>query len=301
MLRDLAPSDDGAVRRADRRADRRAGRRLLRRRARSMGLPSRSMRPPPAARRAGRRAPQTLSLLDVVEAAEKKTSFSVGVCAEPATALRLPLTPELRALLEDAAVPKRTHDWKLALHLLGGAGRCVARRGRRHDAALLRAQSHARHAVAGRCGRAPRAARALHAGRGRRCHPRAGSRAARRSREGRRGARLREIDLPLAPVLFRMEQAGVRIDLGVLDGLSKRFAIELERVGERIFELAGRRFNINSPKQLGEVLFTASGPARARQPRQRQSRFHRAGCARASGREARRPAPGSRIPPSCPS
>jgi DNA polymerase-1 len=68
-----------------------------------------------------------------------------------------------------------------------------------------------------------------------------------------------EIDLPLAPVLFRMEKAGVRIDLRVLDGLSKRFAIELERVGERIFALAGRRFNINSPKQLGEVLFTHLG------------------------------------------
>jgi DNA polymerase-1 len=67
------------------------------------------------------------------------------------------------------------------------------------------------------------------------------------------------MDLALAPVLFRMEQAGVRIDLGVLGGLSKRFAIELERVGERIFELAGRRFNINSPKQLGEVLFTHLG------------------------------------------
>ena len=67
------------------------------------------------------------------------------------------------------------------------------------------------------------------------------------------------MDLTLAPVLFRMEQAGVRIDLGVLDGLSKRFAVELERVGEHIFALAGRRFNINSPKQLGEVLFTDLG------------------------------------------
>jgi DNA polymerase-1 len=67
------------------------------------------------------------------------------------------------------------------------------------------------------------------------------------------------MDLALAPVLCRMEQAGVRIDLGVLDGLSKRFAVELERVGERIFGLAGRRFNINSPKQLGEVLFTHLG------------------------------------------
>jgi DNA polymerase-1 len=68
-----------------------------------------------------------------------------------------------------------------------------------------------------------------------------------------------EIDLPLAPVLYRMEQAGVRIDITALDGLSKHFSIELERVSGRIFELAGRRFNINSPKQLGEVLFTELG------------------------------------------
>jgi DNA polymerase-1 len=68
-----------------------------------------------------------------------------------------------------------------------------------------------------------------------------------------------DIDLPLAPVLYRMEQAGVRIDKDVLSGLSTRFASELERVGERIFELAGQRFNINSPKQLGVVLFTHLG------------------------------------------
>jgi DNA polymerase-1 len=69
----------------------------------------------------------------------------------------------------------------------------------------------------------------------------------------------REIDLPLAPVLFRMEQAGVRIDKAALDALSQRFSLELERVGERIFELAGQRFNINSPKQLGVILFTHLG------------------------------------------
>jgi DNA polymerase-1 len=68
-----------------------------------------------------------------------------------------------------------------------------------------------------------------------------------------------EIDLPLAPVLFAMEQAGVRIDKNALDSLSKRFSVELERVGDRIFELAGQRFNINSPKQLGVVLFTHLG------------------------------------------
>jgi DNA polymerase-1 len=69
----------------------------------------------------------------------------------------------------------------------------------------------------------------------------------------------RDIDLPLAPVLFAMERAGVRIDKNALDALSRRFSLELERVGERIFELAGRRFNVNSPKQLGEVLFVHLG------------------------------------------
>ena len=68
-----------------------------------------------------------------------------------------------------------------------------------------------------------------------------------------------EIDLPLAPVLYRMEQAGVRIDKAVLGGFRTRFAAEIKRVGERIFELAGQRFNINSPKQLGVVLFTHLG------------------------------------------
>ncbi len=68
-----------------------------------------------------------------------------------------------------------------------------------------------------------------------------------------------EIDLPLAPVLYRMEQAGVSIDTTVLHGLSERFAVELQRVGERIFELSNQRFNINSPKQLGVVLFTHLG------------------------------------------
>ena len=76
-----------------------------------------------------------------------------------------------------------------------------------------------------------------------------------------------------------MEQAGVRIDTGVLDGLSKRFGAEIERVGERIFELAGQRFNINSPKQLGEVLFTHLGLPAPVKSRQRQERLDRAGCA----------------------
>jgi len=213
----------------------------------------------PAAQEDSDEVPQTLSLLDVAEAAEKQAGCNVGVCAETGTALRLALTPELRALLEDAGVPKHLHDWKLALHVLGGQG--VELRGLVEDTMLLSYALNPTHAtqaladVAARHGQPapttlPAGAAAIHA-----LVP-----ALKTEAEKAQVERVyREIDLPLAPVLFRMEQAGVRIDKAALDALSQRFSLELERVGERIFELAGQRFNINSPKQLGVVLFTHLG------------------------------------------
>jgi DNA polymerase-1 len=203
-------------------------------------------------------APQSMSLLDVAEAATKQNSFSVGVCAEPAVALRLPLTQELRALLEDAAVAKQTHDWKSALHLL--TAQSVALRGAVDDTMLLSYAlnpTHATQALADVAARHSQAAPSTLAAGALAIHGLAPALKVEVEKAG--VERVYEMDLALAPVLFRMEQAGVRIDLGVLDGLSKRFAVELERVGERIFELAGRRFNVNSPKQLGEVLFTDLG------------------------------------------
>ncbi len=68
-----------------------------------------------------------------------------------------------------------------------------------------------------------------------------------------------EIDLPLVPVLLGMEKVGVRIDSGELSRMSESLSKEMERVGEEIFSLAGQRFNINSPKQLGDVLFNRMG------------------------------------------
>ena len=199
------------------------------------------------------------SLLDLAEAAEKKTHFHIGVCADPARALRLPLTPELRALLEDPSVSKRVHDWKLSLHVLGDMG--VNLRGSVDDSMLLSYALNPTHTtqsladVAARHGQPPpaslpAAAAAIHA------------LAPALRDEAEKNAVLRvyaEIDLPLAPVLYRMEQAGVRIDTAALGRLSERFSSELMRVGDRIFELAGKRFNINSPKQLGAVLFTDLG------------------------------------------
>ena len=63
------------------------------------------------------------------------------------------------------------------------------------------------------------------------------------------------IDLPLVPVLLRMEQAGVRVDPAILREMSSRLAVDMDTLAERIYEGSGHRFNINSPKQLGDVLF----------------------------------------------
>src|SRR5947209_16450890 len=64
-----------------------------------------------------------------------------------------------------------------------------------------------------------------------------------------------QIDLPLAPVLVRMEQAGVKIDRQMLGTLSVDLEKQCNAKAREIHEKAGVTFNINSPKQLGDVLF----------------------------------------------
>ena len=64
-----------------------------------------------------------------------------------------------------------------------------------------------------------------------------------------------EIDLPLVPVLARMEEAGVKIDTGMLSTLSVHLEKICDAKAREIYEKAGHTFNINSPKQLGDVLF----------------------------------------------
>ncbi len=207
----------------------------------------------------GAARPRTMSLLDVAEAAERKASFGAGVCAQSGVALRLALTGELRALLEDAGVPKQTHDAKAALHALAAQGAALC--GAVDDTMLLSYALNPTHTtqsladVAARHGQVAPDSLAAGAAAVRALMPLL-------REEAEKAGVLRvyeEIDLPLAPVLYRMEEAGVRIDTAVLEGLSRRFGMEMKRAEQRIFELAGRSFNINSPKQLGEVLFTDLG------------------------------------------
>ncbi len=68
-----------------------------------------------------------------------------------------------------------------------------------------------------------------------------------------------EIELPLIPITHRMEERGIKIDRAVLAHLSKTYHAEVTRLEQSIWKHAGMEFNINSPKQLGEILFDKLG------------------------------------------
>ncbi|MBM3324788.1 MAG: DNA polymerase I, partial [Calditrichaeota bacterium] len=82
---------------------------------------------------------------------------------------------------------------------------------------------------------------------------------------------LLELELPLLPVLLEMEYAGIRLDVDHLREMSKELERDLGRLEQECYALAGLRFNLNSPKQLAQVLFeklklpvqhkTKSGPS----------------------------------------
>jgi DNA polymerase-1 len=184
---------------------------------------------------------------------------SVKVEEEPELALRLPLDAQLRALLEDDRVPKIAHDWKTALHRFTALD--VNLRGPVSDTMLLSYAVNPTHTtqtlidVIARSGQGVPTSLAGAAHAVQNLLP-----SLRMQVEEHAVTSVYEtIDLPLVPVLFRMEEAGVRVNLGALGELSTRFGSEITRVSEKIYELSGRRFNVNSPKQLGEVLFTHMG------------------------------------------
>ena len=64
-----------------------------------------------------------------------------------------------------------------------------------------------------------------------------------------------EVELPLIEVLATMEMNGVRLDVPLLEVMSREFEIKMDKISEEIFDLAGESFNINSPQQLGKILF----------------------------------------------
>ena len=204
-----------------------------------------------------------------VESAEPLAAACwLGAAAEPGKALRVQLdgglATQVRDALEDASLPKAVHDLKGVLRTLQPLGIMLA--GVRDDVMLysyLINPTHGSHKlsdVVARFSNRPLA----HVGEER--LPESAD-AIRRiapvlradlEREGTLKV-YEDIDLPLVPVLLRMEQVGVRIDSTVLAEMSSRLAVTMDSLSENICELAGSRFNINSPKQLGDVLFNKMG------------------------------------------
>ncbi|MGB8020281.1 MAG: DNA polymerase I [Candidatus Nanopelagicales bacterium] len=75
---------------------------------------------------------------------------------------------------------------------------------------------------------------------------------------------LAEVELPLVPLLVRMEAAGIAVDLGLLRALEAQFAVDVAAAQSDAHDMVGHAFNLGSPKQLQEVLFDQLGLPRTK-------------------------------------
>ncbi len=80
-----------------------------------------------------------------------------------------------------------------------------------------------------------------------------------------------DIERPLIPVIEELNATGILIDRHYLEKLSREYHAELDRVAKKIYTLAGTEFNVNSPKQLGEVLFVKLGITGGKGTRQKKT------------------------------
>jgi len=192
---------------------------------------------------------QTLRPRNIAISSAPGTAVSVRSDADEAVG-------RLKSALADATLPKAIHDWKAATHVLDKQG--VALNGVQHDPMLYSYlldptySSHRLADVALRRFNLKLGGSLLEAA------DISGRLASALRREVEEAGLLKlyeEIDLPLVPVLARMEQAGVKIDRQTLAEMSSRLEREIDDKAKQIYECCGMEFNISSPKQLGDVLF----------------------------------------------
>ncbi len=188
------------------------------------------------------------------------TTRCIAISSGSGTATIVPLNSDagskLKSVLSDRRVQKSIHDYKAAMHALEPAG--IRIEGLRHDSRLysyLLDPTYSSHGL-------PEVAL-------RRFNLKlSGNLAESADVTGRLAVALgheveqsglkkiyEDIDLPLVPVLARMEEAGVKIDTDALARMSSRLRQEVDAKAKEIYEQCGVEFNINSPRQLGDVLF----------------------------------------------
>jgi DNA polymerase-1 len=163
---------------------------------------------------------------------------------------------KLRSVLRNAGVPKTLHDYKAAIHALDPLG--IALAGVRHDPMLysyLLDPTYSSHRLAEVALRRFNLKLAEELAESADIAGRLAG-ALRTEVEQAGLTKLYEgMDLPLVPVLARMEQAGVKIDTAALSRMSTELEREIAAKAKEIYEVAGMEFNVGSPKQLGDVLF----------------------------------------------
>ena len=200
-----------------------------------------------------------LPLTAEVASPEQTRNFAVSTAAGAALTVSSDVpdaVEKLKSALANGTVVKAIHDYKAATHALEPQG--IVLSGVEHDTMLysyLLDPTYSSHRLADVAlrrfnlklsGTLPEAADV------------SGRLAESLRREVEASGLLKlyhEIDLPLVPVLARMESAGVKIDRTVLAAMSSRMEREIDEKSKAIYECCGSEFNINSPKQLGDVLF----------------------------------------------
>lgn len=195
------------------------------------------------------------------------SGLEAALSPTPGTAwvISSPLLPQLKSWLEDPNIPKAVHDAKCSMMALQTAG--IQLQGVRHDTMLysyLLNATESNHTLASAVERQfatkPSGELAEQA-------DWVGQLAPMFEHEIESQGLMRlysEIELPLVSILAEMECCGVKLDPAPLRQLSTRLEADLDKLCRQIYELTGSEFNINSPKQLGEVLFDKMGLTTAR-------------------------------------
>ncbi len=201
-------------------------------------------------------------LTDDASDATGQPKLQIGFAAQPDQAWHLPpeLLPRAKALLEAGERDICVHDWKSAIHALGKVGvgfpraaedtmlmAYLADSSRTNYELKKTVERRLGHSGSDDAGRAANQTLALH--------------------DTIRGdidrMELRsiyeEIELPLAPVLASMEAKGILLESQALAEFSVQLKQSIDELSGEVFELAGRDFNIGSPKQLGDILYVHLG------------------------------------------
>jgi DNA polymerase I len=186
----------------------------------------------------------------------RNIAISASAGSAAAVALNSEAGSKLKSALANERVPKSVHDYKAALHVLNAAA--IEFSGVQHDTRLYSYLLDPTYSSHGLPEVALRRLNLKLSGNLAEAADVTGRLATTLAQEVEQYALKKtydEIDLPLVPVLARMEEAGVKIDTEALARMSTRLEREIDAKAREIYDCCGQEFNINSPRQLGDVLF----------------------------------------------